>query len=153
MNPVDETSAATTWSTPVPAGIALIGAGAALLAAAAASFAEPPAMVFIGIAAVGLVVTGVIALVRRPRIALYEGPRIAVRTITGRVDLTQDDVLKVGVLHTRRLAGRSRQLVLDLPDDRLLVFGRWDLGVDPAVVADALRDAGFRGDAESPAVS
>ena len=140
MNNVDEVKS---WSTPVAAGIALIGAGIALTGAAAASYTEPPAMVFIGVAAVGLVIAGVIALVRRPRIALFDGPRIVVRTILGRVELTPADVERVGILHTRRLAGRSRQLVIDLPDDKLLVFGRWDLGVDPTVVSEALSDAGF----------
>ncbi len=140
---VDESSPNVAWSTPVAAGIALIGAGVALGAAAAASYTEPPAMVFIGIASAGLIVAGIVALVRRPRIAVYAGPRIEVRTLTGRVSLTPDEVVRVGILHTRRLAGRSRQLVIDLPDDRLLVFGRWDLGVDPTVVRDALEAAGY----------
>ncbi|WP_336792213.1 MULTISPECIES: PH domain-containing protein [Gordonia] len=146
MNPVDESTPSASWSTPLAAGIALIGAGIALAVAAAASYTEPPAMVFIGVAAVGLIVTGAIALVRRPRLSLFPGPRIVVRTLTGRVTLTTGDVVRIGTLETRRLAGRSRQLVIDLPDDRLLVFGRWDLGVEPSVVVEALTDAGFPGD-------
>ncbi|WP_132992652.1 PH domain-containing protein [Gordonia zhaorongruii] len=131
------------WSTPVAAGVALVGAGIALAAAAAASYTEPPAMVFISVAALGLIVAGAIALIRRPRLALRPGPTLAVRTISGSLELTPDDVERISVLETRRLGARNKQLMLDLFDDKLVVFGRWDLGDDPRGVADELRNAGF----------
>lgn len=134
------------WSSPIAAGIALIVGGIALVAAAAASYSDPPATVFLGVAALGVIAAGVVMLLRRPRLTLDPGPKLTVRTLTGRIELTLDDVERVSTLRTRRLAAHSRQLLIDLPDDRLLIFGRWDLGADPRAVADELGDAGFRVD-------
>ena len=131
------------WATPLPAALALVGAGIALGAAAAASYAEPPAMVFIGLAAVALIVSGAVSLLRRPRLVLLDGPELEVRTLRGTVRLGSGEIAAVSVLTTRRIVGRSRDLVIDLPDDRLLVFGRWDLGEEPAAVAEKLRAAGL----------
>ena len=131
------------WATPRPAGFVLVGAGVALIAAAAASYADPTAVAFIGIAAVLLLAFGVITLVRRPRLALLDGPTLVVKTLSGPIELTPDDVAKVSLLKTRRLAARGQQLLLDLTDERLLIFGRWDLGVPPSAVLDDLRAAGF----------
>lgn len=131
------------WATPLAGAIALIGAGIALAIAAAASYTDPAAMLFIGIAAIGLIVTGTISLVRRPRLALLDGPTLVVKTIRGRRTLTMADVDHISVLHTRRIVGRSRQMIIDLSDDRLLVFGRWDLGEDPTAVVERLQVAGF----------
>ncbi|MBM7368674.1 PH domain-containing protein [Gordonia hydrophobica] len=134
------------WATPLPAAIALLGVGIALAAAAAASYTDPPAAFFIGIAALAAAVVGVISLVRRPRLALVAGPALIVKTVRGTRRLTVDDVEQVSLLHSRRLVGRTRQLIIDLPDDRLLVFGRWDLGEEPTVVVEKLQRAGFPAD-------
>lgn len=131
------------WATPLPGAIALIGVGLALGAAAAASYTDPPALLFLGIAAIIVIVVGALALVRRPRLALIAEPALIVKTIGGTRHIDVDEVERISVLHTRRLLGRSRQLVVDLPDDRLLVFGRWDLGEEPTVVVEKLRNAGF----------
>ncbi|MCF8589109.1 PH domain-containing protein [Gordonia sp. HY285] len=132
------------WAPPALAGVALIVGGVALAAAAAASYTDPAATVFLAVAALGLIAAGTVMLVRRPRLTLDPGPTLTVRTLTGRITLTADDVQRVSTLRTRRLAAHSRQLLIDLPDDRLLIFGRWDLGAAPGAVADDLRDAGFR---------
>ena len=134
------------WATPVPAGVVLIGAGLALAAAAAASQSDPAAMVFIAIGAVGLFAAGVIALVRRPRLALVAGPALRIRTLTGTDEYRLDEIERVSMLQTRRLAARSSQMLIDLPDDRLAVFSRWDLGENPAIVAAELHEAGFPSD-------
>ncbi|MGB3698111.1 MAG: PH domain-containing protein [Gordonia sp. (in: high G+C Gram-positive bacteria)] len=145
MRSINESAAAMTrrWSTPLPAAIALIGAGVALAAATAASYTDPAAMVFLGIAAAALIVTGVVSLARRPRLTLLDGPVLVVKTLRGTRTLTVDDMERVSVLHTRRIVGQTRQLAIDLPDDRLLVFGRWDLGEEPTAVAETLRAAGL----------
>jgi len=135
-----------TWTTPVAAGVALVVGGIALIAAAAASYADPPAMTFIGVAALVVLAVGAVTLIRRPRLVLTTGPTLIVKTLRGPVELTPDDIERVSILRTRRLAARSRQLVIDLSDDTLMIFGRWDLGVDPLVVVDDLRAAGFRVD-------
>nr|WP_221247009.1 PH domain-containing protein [Gordonia humi] len=124
----------------------MVVGGVALIAAAAASYADPPAMTFIGIAALIVLAVGAVTLIRRPRLVLTTGPTLIVKTLRGPMELTPDDIERVSILKTRRLAARGRQLVIDLPDDRLLIFGRWDLGVDPTVVAGELRTAGFRVD-------
>ncbi|WP_226995708.1 PH domain-containing protein [Gordonia phthalatica] len=132
------------WATPLPAAIALLGVGVALGAAAAASYADPPAVVFIGVAALAAFGMGLVSLLRRPRLTLLSGPRLVVKTLfRGTWEIDTAEVERVSVLHTRRIVGRTRQLVIDLPDDRLLVFGRWDLGEEPTVVVEKLRVAGF----------
>ena len=139
------------WATPLPGAIALVGVGIALAAAAAASYTDPPALIFLGIAAVIVIVVGAFALARRPRLALATGPALIVKTVGGTRHVAFDDVERISVLHTRRLIGSSRQVVIDLPDDRLLVFGRWDLGEEPTVVVEKLRKAGFPYDDRGPA--
>ncbi|WOC12202.1 PH domain-containing protein [Gordonia sp. MP11Mi] len=134
------------WAPPVLAGVALVVGGVALAAAAVASYTDPPATAFLAVAALGLIAAGAVMLLRRPRLALDTGPTLTVRTLTGRITLTTDDVQRVSTLRTRRLAAHSRQLLIDLPDDKLLIFGRWDLGTAPGAVAEELRDAGFRVD-------
>lgn len=150
VNPVDNSVNRGTqqWATPVPAGIALLALGIALAVASAASYTEPPAMVLLGVAALATFLTGLAALMRRPRLALSDGPVLTVGTLRGRYDLTAADIESIELLGTRRLAFRSRQLLIEESDDserpgRLLVFGQWDLGANPAVVAGRLADAGF----------
>lgn len=132
------------WSPPLLAGVALVIGGIAVAAAGVASYTDPPATLLLSVAALALVVTGVVMLVRRPRLSLDQGPTLTVRTLTGRIELSAHDVERVSTLRTRRLVAHGKQLILDLPDDKLLVFGRWDLGTDPGAVAEELRDAGFR---------
>lgn len=131
------------WATPLPGAIALVGAGLMLAVAAAASYTDPAAMVFIGIASIALIVAGVVSLVRRPRLALLDGPILVVSTIRGKRTLGVGDVERISVLRSRRIVGSSDQLVIDLHDDRLLVFGRWDLGESPAAVVERLQLAGL----------
>lgn len=131
------------WSTPVPAGIALLALGATLGVAAAASYSEPPALVFLGAAAVGVAVLGALALWQRPRLALEPGPVLTARTLRGPSAMRPGDVLSVELLGTRRLAFRSRQLLIETVDGRLLVYGRWSLGAEPRAVAETLAAAGF----------
>ncbi|GAC57716.1 hypothetical protein GOHSU_24_00050 [Gordonia hirsuta DSM 44140 = NBRC 16056] len=136
-------SAPQRWATPVPAALALLGLGVALAVASAASYTDLLAVVFLGIAAFGVVVAGVIALVRRPRLMLGPGAQLRVGTIRGPLTLTPADVVSIELLGTRRLAFRSQQLLIEDAGGRLLVFGRWDLGEDPRRVAEELAAAGF----------
>lgn len=131
------------WATPIPGAIALLGLGVVLGVAAAASYTEPPAAVFIGIAAVAVAVIGLLALVRRPRLVLGSGPVLNVRTLSQQLTLTPAEIESIELLGTRRLAFRSTQLLVELESGRLLVFGQWDLGTNPRHVADDLAAAGF----------
>lgn len=145
VTPVDNSAVVhnRVWSTPIPGAVALLGLGIALAVASAASYQEPPALVLLAIAALGVFVVGLIALLRRPRLALAAGPVLTVRTLRGTRVLTPADVASLELLGTRRLAFRSVQLLIELHDGSLLVFGQWDLGASPRTVAHDLADAGF----------
>ena len=131
------------WATPIPAGIALVGVGAAFAVAAAASYTEPPAMIFFAIAAAVVIASGAVALLRRPRLSLAPGPVLAVGTLRGRFHLAPADIESIEMLETRRLAFRARQLMIETTEHRLAVFGQWDLGANPQAVAERLVAAGF----------
>ncbi|GAA3948741.1 PH domain-containing protein [Gordonia caeni] len=136
-------SAPQRWATPLPGAIALLGLGVVLAVAAAASYAEPPALVLLAVAALVVIASAVVALVRRPRLVLAPGPVLTVGTLRGRFSVTPEEIDSVEMLSTRRLAFRSRQLLIELDDGRLLVFGRWDLGAEPRHVAEQLVAAGL----------
>lgn len=131
------------WATPLPAAIALLALGVLLAVAAAASYTEPPALVLLAVAAVVVVASGIVALARRPRLTLAPGPVLTVGTLRGSFSVTAEEIDSVELLSTRRLAFRSRQLLIELDDGRLLVFGQWDLGASPRQVADQLVAAGL----------
>ena len=131
------------WATPMPGAIALTGVGIALIVAAAASYQDPPAMLLLSIAALGVIVFGVLALVRRPRLRLEPGPRLGIRTLRGWWELDADDVASVEIIDARRLLFHSQQLMLESTEGRLAVFTRWDLGESPRAVAEDLWAAGY----------
>ncbi len=145
VTPVDNSASVhhRTWSTPLPAGIALLGLGTALVIAAIASYQEPPALVLLAVAALGVIITGTVALIRRPRLTLAPGPVLTVRTLRGTREVTPAQVESLELLGTHRLAFRSVQLLIELHDGGLLVFGQWDLGTSPRTVAAELAEAGF----------
>lgn len=130
------------WSTPRPAGVALIVGGLVLGAAAIASLSDPGGTVIMGVAAVLLLVLGTTALVVRPRLVVSPA-RIRLRTLRGTVEYTPSEVSRVRVVATARLGRKTPTLEFDLPNDRLVVMGRWDLGSHPDDVVDALERAGF----------
>lgn len=148
MTPVDNSSAVDEsrhWATPLAGAVALVGAGIALIIAAGASYAEPGALVVVGIAGALVIVAGVFALVRRPRLTLTttDQPTLTVRGIRGAHTYRADQIELIEVLATRRLLGRSTQLIAEFTDERIVVFSRWDLGESPRAVAETLADAGI----------
>lgn len=130
------------WSTPRPAGVALIVGGVVLAVAAVASLSDPGGTVIMGVAAVLLVVLGSTALVVRPRLAVSPS-RLRLRTIRGESEYTPSEITRIRVVATARLGRKTPTLEFDLPNDRLVVLGRWDLGTHPEDVVDALEQAGF----------
>lgn len=56
----------------------------------------------------------------------------------GRREIPWSRVRRVEVVGRKRLGAVNHSLEIDLDDDELLVFGRMDLGVDPADVATQL---------------
>ncbi|RBY88669.1 PH domain-containing protein [Blastococcus sp. TF02A-26] len=121
-----------TVAVPAVAGVVL-GTGAVLL--------EPVGRVLVGGAALLLLGMALRLAVLRPRLATVPDG-IVVRTLTGRLELPWR-ALRVQVRETRRRGLRSRLLELDTAagsDDagQLVLLASWELGADPADVADAL---------------
>ena len=126
------------------AALAAVALGLAL----ALVFLDTPGRLLVGTGVVLLVLVVAHDLLGRPR--LRAGPDgVEVRTWTGRRHLPWP-LLRVRVRVTRRLGISGRTLELDTaagPDDEgvLVVLGRRDLGVDPEMVAEALRALDPRG--------
>ncbi len=133
----------TSWSTPRIAGVALVVGGVVLGVAAIASSADPGGAVIMGVAALLLLVTGAVALVVRPRLVVAPS-RMRIRTLRGDSEYTPSEIERIRVVSTARLGRKVPTLEFDLPGDRLVVLGRWDLGTHPEDVIAALEQAGFR---------
>ncbi len=148
-----------TWSTPVGFGYALLVGAVALLGGALAVGLDPVGLALVLLAVAGLAFFGISALRLRPRLAVHDN-LLTVRTLTGRRSYPPEEVHRIRVLSMRHIGRRTSHLELDLGTDeslvadqarrdlppdssRLVVFGRWDLGADPAAVAHALAQAGF----------
>ncbi|WP_431939568.1 PH domain-containing protein [Nocardia grenadensis] len=148
----DRTEPGLAWTTPLPALIAAAGGGV-VLAVAAILTTELPGKFLLGVAALVLLGLAVLGMRQRPRLAVVPGenPRLVLRTLTGVTEYTRDQILRARVVGYRRLGRKSPMLEIDvdhLGSERLLIFGRWDLGTSPEDVYDAVRtELRLRGDA------
>ncbi|WP_222195688.1 PH domain-containing protein [Modestobacter italicus] len=128
------------WSPQVgeTAAVAVAGLGLAL----ATLLVDPVGRVLVGGAAVLLLALAARDALLRPRLRA-DADGVTVRRLTGPVTIGWPTV-RARARTQRRWGVQSRTLELeDSTDDAvLLVLGRRDLGVDPATVAEALRDAG-----------
>ncbi|WP_285186365.1 PH domain-containing protein [Rhodococcus sp. MEB041] len=130
------------WSTPL-AAVAALGVGAAALAAAAvATTGDPAGRALIGLAALAALA---LAAVQRPKLSV-DGDVLRIRTLRGTRDHGRDDVLSLRLVPYPRLGRRVPMLEMDVTDgddERLVIFGRWDLGADPRAVFDTLELQGW----------
>ncbi|MCX4096551.1 PH domain-containing protein [Nocardia sp. alder85J] len=134
-----------TWSTPLPALI-VATLGAVALGVAAVLSTDPPGRLLIGLGAVLLLVLALIGFRQRPRLEVRtgtgaDGPRLIVRGVLGPVEYAPEQIRRARVVSFPRLGRRVPNLELDVEhrgDERLLIFGRWDLGTHPQDVLDAL---------------
>ncbi|WP_328389702.1 PH domain-containing protein [Nocardia sp. NBC_00416] len=131
------------WTTPLPALIAAAGGGV-VLAVGAVLIADAPGKILLGLAAVTLLGLAALGLRQRPRLSVIPGesPLLVLRTLTGVTEYTRDQILRARVVGYRRLGRKSPMLEIDvdhLGSERLLIFGRWDLGTNPEDVYDTLR--------------
>ncbi|MFC9994471.1 PH domain-containing protein [Nocardia sp. NPDC127526] len=131
------------WSTPT-AAIVACGIGGLALAVAAVVSNDPPAKLLIGLAAAGVLFLAFMGARQRPRLAIEPGEpaQLVVRGLTGPQRYTADQVMRARVVHYRRLGRRLPMLEMDVDHDgaeKLLIFGRWDLGTRPEEVLDTLR--------------
>ncbi|MGY1855670.1 PH domain-containing protein [Modestobacter sp. SYSU DS0290] len=128
------------WSPHVGETVAVAVVGAAL--AVGAAFSDPAGRALLGAAALLLAGIALRDALLRPR--LHAGPEgVTVRGL-GRATTITWPALRVRLREQRRWGVRGRTLELeDRRDDAVLVvLGRRDLGADPAVVAEALLDPG-----------
>ncbi|MBF6350090.1 PH domain-containing protein [Nocardia flavorosea] len=132
-----------TWSTPLPALIA-VAIGGVILAVAALLTAEVPGKFLLGVAALVLLSLAGLGIRQRPRLSVIPGaePRLVLRGLTGPTEYTRDRIIRARIVGYRRLGRKSPMLEIDvdhLGTERLLIFGRWDLGTDPEDVYETLR--------------
>ncbi|MFE5475441.1 MULTISPECIES: PH domain-containing protein [unclassified Nocardia] len=135
------------WSTPV-AGLLAISGGGILLAVLAVLAQDGPSRLLIGIAAVAVLAMSALGIRQRPRLTMVPGPapRLVVGTLTGPKDYPLDRIDRIRMVSYRRIGRKSAMLEVDVrheDTERLLIFGRWDLGTNPHDVYDALVVNGF----------
>ncbi|MGB7385007.1 MAG: PH domain-containing protein [Rhodococcus sp. (in: high G+C Gram-positive bacteria)] len=141
-----------TWATPMPAVIALVGAGIALLMAAAVTDTDTAGRFLVGLGALGLWIIAALAAYQRPRLWIDNGSaspgeppaqRLAVKRLSGVRTYRLDEISRLEVMKYPRLGRRVPMLEVDVrrvgeDEDRLMIFGRWDLGTNPQDVYDVL---------------
>lgn len=137
------------WSTPA-AALAATGAGGVAMAVAAVLVrADPAGRVLIAVAALGLLVVTALGTRQRPRLAIRDGNRgITLQRLLGRLDVDRSELRRIRIVRYPRFGRRVPMLEIDFrppgtDDDRLLIFGRWDLGTDPTIVFEELNSRGL----------
>ncbi|WP_327111252.1 PH domain-containing protein [Nocardia sp. NBC_01730] len=133
------------WTTPTPALVA-VTVGGVILAGAAILGTDAASRLLVGLAAVGLLALAGLGFRQRPRLSVLPGaePRLVVRTLTGPDEYSPDQILRARVVSYRRLGRKVPMLELDVEHagaERLLIFGRWDLGANPEFVYRDLVEA------------
>ncbi|MCL2536314.1 MAG: PH domain-containing protein [Nocardiaceae bacterium] len=133
------------WSTPISAVAALAAGGVVMISAALLLGLDAPGQFLAVVAAVALFVLAGLGARQRPKLAIVQvgvAPAIAATRLRGRRVYRRDDITQIRIVPYPRMGRRVPMLEIDARDpdgtERLLIFGRWDLGVDPTVVFDAL---------------
>lgn len=130
------------WTTPLPALVA-VAVGGVVLVGATFFAADAPSRLLVGLAAAGLLGLAALGYRQRPRLTVVPGaqPRLVVRTLTGPTEYRPDQIIRARIVSYRRLGRKVPMLEIDVrhgDDERLLIFGRWDLGASPEDVFEAL---------------
>ncbi|OZD07066.1 hypothetical protein CH275_07725 [Rhodococcus sp. 06-235-1A] len=131
------------WATPVVAIVALVAGGTTLATGAALTSTDAAGTFLVGLAAVGMWVIAALAAAQRPRLAITADGSLVMKRLSGIRTYSRTDIVRVQIVRYPRLGRRVPMLELDIhppgeDDDRLIIFGRWDLGTDPRDVFDAL---------------
>lgn len=134
----------TSWApkTPAVAGCGVLGL--ALAAGAVTLVTDVPGRVLVGVAGLGLLIFAGFSLRARPKLAITPAG-LVVRGWFRTTVLPPSEIKLIRITEFRRLARKMRLLEIDTTDDRLIVFTRWDLGVNPIEVLDALTAEGYAG--------
>lgn len=143
MGTVTSTDSRLAWSTP-PAALIACAVGGVILAGAAVLTGDGPGKLLIGLAALGLLVLAGMGYRQRPRLSIEPGTPapLVIGTLAGPRRYTAQQVLRARVVYYRRLGRKMPMLELDVTHDgneKLIIFGRWDLGERPEEVLDTLR--------------
>ncbi|GAA5046612.1 PH domain-containing protein [Nocardia callitridis] len=130
------------WSTPAPALIA-VAVGGVAMAVATFFAADGPSRLLVGLAALGLLAMAGLGFRQRPRLAVVAGepPRMVVRGLLRPREYVPTQIVRARIVGYRRLGRKMPMVEIDVVDDegeRLLIFGRWDLGADPTAVYEDL---------------
>ncbi len=130
------------WSTPASA-LVVVGLGGVAFAIAAVVAADAPSRLLIGLAALLLLCLAALGLRQRPRLSVIPGEpaRLVIRGLLGPADYRPDQILHARLTKFRRLGRSIPNLELDVDhkgEERLLIFGRWDLGTHPQDVLDVM---------------
>ncbi len=138
---MDNSPESLSWSTP-PAALAATGVGGLVLLGAAIVAPDPPARLLVGLASALLLVMTAVSLRLRPRLmARLNPPRLVVGGLRRPSEYAPGEVVRARVLSPRRHGRSVPSLEIDIEregHERLLIFGRWDLGAHPQDVLDAL---------------
>lgn len=145
-HPGDDHTIVVSWATPMGAVWALFGGALALAVASVLMPTEPAGRLLIGLAVLGLLTMGTLALRQRPRLAVLDvggATMLATQRLRARREFTPDQIDRVRLVRYPRLGRRVPMLEIDIVDrardtEALLIFGRWDLGTSPEDVLDVL---------------
>ncbi|MEU3009174.1 PH domain-containing protein [Nocardia asteroides] len=142
-----ESADGTSWTTPT-SGLLAISGGGLILVVAAILAQDGPSRLLVGLAALAVIGMAVLGFRQRPRLTMVPGPapRLVVGTLTGPKTYPLDRIDRIRMVDYRRLGRKSAMLEIDVRHgdaERLLIFGRWDLGTNPHDVYDALVVNGF----------
>ncbi len=146
MNAVDSADSRS-WTTPT-AGLLAVAGGGLILVVAAVLAQDGPSRLLVGLAAVAVLGMAILGVRQRPRLTMVSGPapRLVVGTLTGPKTYPLTRIDRIRMVSYRRLGRKSAMLEIDVQhegSERLLIFGRWDLGTNPHDVYDALVVNGF----------
>ncbi|MBW0269706.1 hypothetical protein ATM97_00835 [Nocardia sp. MH4] len=135
------------WTTPT-AGLLAVAGGGLILVVAAVLAQDGPSRLLVGLAAVAVLGMAILGVRQRPRLTMVSGPapRLVVGTLTGPKTYPLTRIDRIRMVSYRRLGRKSAMLEIDVQhegSERLLIFGRWDLGTNPHDVYDALVVNGF----------
>lgn len=141
--PVDGLS----WATPLSAVIAMILGGFALFGAALLTGTDATGRLLISIAAIGLWTIAGLAALQRPRLAIVDGT-LSMKRLSGVQAYVPSEIVRIKLARYPRLGRRVPMIEIDVQrggdtEDRLIIFGRWDLGTSPETVFDELVRHGF----------
>lgn len=136
------------WATPLAAVAALVAGGIALGIGATFVTLDAAGRLLVGLAAIGLLVFAALAALQRPRLAIAADGALVAKRLTGMQRYTPGEIERAKIVRYPRFGRRVPMLELDVrppgsDDDRLMIFGRWDLGTDPQDVYDALEFHGL----------